>query len=139
MRYRAMNILHVFKQKNEFIADNYSAELSRFEKNVESYERSKWASLDYSTYALSKILNLDNSKELPLLIESLCNLTPNLLTPKYYFIESNEFEEVSELDVSEAVNKEFMINPFTGKEDFNFKPKVIRRFVLSEGVLESEL
>lgn len=138
MRYKAMNILHVFKQENKFIADNFSAELSRFEKAVESYERSRWASLDYSSYALSKILDLDNAKELPLLIESLCNLTPNLLTPKYYFVEHDEVKEISELEVFEAVQKEFIINPFTGVEDFNFKPKVIRRFVLSEGVLKSE-
>lgn len=134
-----MKILHVFKQENEFIADNYSAALSRFEKAVEAYERSKWASLDYSSYALAKILDLDNSRELPLLIEALCNLTPNLLAPKYYFVENGELEMISELDVSEAISKEYMINPFTGLEDFDFKPKVIRRFVLSEEVINSEL
>ncbi|WFE72654.1 hypothetical protein P8S55_06080 [Halomonas sp. M1] len=134
-----MKILHVFKQENEFIAENYSAALSRFEKAVETYERSKWASLDYSSYALAKILDLDNSRELPMLIEALCNLTPSLLTPKYYFVENGEVEEMTELEVSESINKKYIINPLTGLEDFDFKKKVIRRFVLSEEVLESEL
>lgn len=74
-----------------------------------------------------------------MLIEALCNLTPSLLTPKYYFVENGEVEEMTELEVSESINKKYIINPLTGLEDFDFKKKVIRRFVLSEEVLESEL
>ncbi|MBT2799157.1 hypothetical protein J7J40_19475 [Halomonas sp. ISL-104] len=133
-----MKIMQIFKSENDFIADLFSEELTRFEESVESYEKSRWANLDYSTYSLSKILGLDDSYKLPLLVEALCNLPPSILMPKYYFVEDGEFESISEYDVSEALSTNFMINPFTGKEDFNFKPKVIRRFVLAEGVLKSE-
>ena len=133
-----MEVFRVFKNENVFITENFSVALSRLEKAVEAYDKDQWASLDYSSFALSEILALDNKKELPLLIEALCNLNPNLLEPKYYFVENGEFEEISEFEVFEAAKHQFIINPFTGLEDFNFRPKIIRRFALSKGVLESD-
>lgn len=137
---RNMKAIDVFIRTNENFSCKYSAAIRQLGEVVDRYPSSSLENLDFSVYALSEIFKggVENKKEVPLLIEALCNLEPKILSREYWFVEGGQSELVGEDEVYCAHVNGYFPNPFTGEKDFFYQDKIGLRYVLSSEVLKHE-
>lgn len=138
---RKMKAIDVFIEENKEFSYNYSAALRQLGDVVDDYPSGNLENLEFSVYALYEIFKpgINSKREVPLLVEALCNLEPNILSREYWFIdEDGASEEVDEDEVYGAHVNGFFPNPFTGEKDFLFKKKIALRYVLSSEVMKHE-
>lgn len=135
-----MIAIEQFIKNNQEFASKYSAAIKQLSYVVDGYPTENLKNLDFSVHALSEIFKnkFISKREIPLLIEALCNLEPHILSRQYWFVDQGEAELIKEDDVVRAVVDGFMPNPFTGEPDDNYKEKVGLRFVLSHEALKYE-
>ena len=140
LRYEKMKSIDVFIKNNEYFSCRYLAAIRQLGKVVDRYPSSSLENLDFSVYALAQIFkeDLKSKKEVPLLIEALCNLEPQILSREYWFVEGEQSELVGEDEVYCAHVNGYFPNPFTGEKDFFYQEKIGLRYVLSSEVLKHE-